>query len=138
MYFIKTENTESGSVEVHWLASSSAYSKFDIEKRTAFNTYRAGDGIFTVDNGDLYFIQIKNTVSGYVEVDMADHQNNFAVKSEHLKTYFPLDHNLNGSFTIRGGYLYYIQTRNSPDGHVRVFLADKLEQPLEDYALYQT
>ena len=113
VYFIKTRNAESNTIEVHSLSNSSGYSRFNIQSPSGFNIADHGTGTWTIDKGDLYFIKTQNTGSGFVEVHRADHRRNFAVEL-HAVTPFQLSDEANGYFTVRGGDLYFIKTRNVP------------------------
>ena len=67
LVFIKTKNTGSGHVEVHWrTAASNFQSGFD--GTTYFSPGDANNGWFQMVGSDLYFIKTKNTGSGHVEV----------------------------------------------------------------------
>ena len=124
VYFIKTANTKTGSIEVHRLSSGSTYSAFDLHQPSGFSAGEASNGIFTIDNGDLYFIKTKNTDSGFIEVHMAGHQKNFAKIEHYATSTFQCEDASNGYLTVRGGDLYLIKTRDAGSGKVEVYIAD--------------
>ena len=93
--------------------------------QSAFATSDASNGVFTIDNGDLYFIKTKNTATSFVEVFFADHQKKFATIEPSSTSDFPTTNATDGNFfTIRGGNLYLIKTRNTASGKVEVQRAD--------------
>ena len=124
VYFIKAANTGTSSIEVHRLSSGSTYSAFDLHQPSGFSAGEASNGIFTIDNGDLYFIKTKNTGTGFIEVQMAGHQKSFAKIEHHATSTFPCGDASNGYLTVRGGDLYLIKTRDTGSGKVEVYIAD--------------
>ena len=124
VYFIKTANTGTGSIEVHRLSSGSTYSAFDLHQPSGFGACEASNGIFTIDNGDLYFIKTENTGKGFIEVHMAGHQKGFAKIEYHGTSTFPCGDASNGYLTVRGGDLYLIKTRGTGSGKVELYIAD--------------
>ena len=109
VYFIKTANTGTGSIEVYRLSSGSTYSTLDLQQPSGFSAGEASNGIFTIDKGDLYFIKTKNTDSGFIELHMAGHQKSFAKVEHHATSTFQCGDASNGYLTIRGGDLYLIK-----------------------------
>lgn len=124
VYFIKTANTGSGTIEVHRLSSASTYAAFDIREPSGFSDGEDSNGIFTIDNGDLYFIKTKSTDTGFIEVHMAGHQKHFANIEYHATSTFQSGDASDGLLTIRGGDLYLIKTRDTGSGKVEVYIAD--------------
>ena len=124
VYFIKTANTGTGSIEVHRLSSESNYSAVDLHQPSGFKAGGASSGIFTIDNGDLYFIKTENTDGGFIELYMAGHQKSFAKIEQHATSTFACGDASNGYLTVRGGDLYLIKTRNTGSGKVEVYVSD--------------
>ena len=121
LYFIKTQNAESKTIEVHRMPGPD-FDKFDIQTATAFGIVEGAEGVWTVDNGDLYFIETGRNVPGIVQVHSAPHQHNF----QHIKHYIsklaflePGDR----TYTIRGGDLYLILDDFTQSDYVEVYCA---------------
>lgn len=121
LVFIKTKNTGSGHVEVHWrTAASNFQSGFD--GTTWFSPADADNGWFQMVGKDLYFIKTKNVGSGHVEVHSATWASGYQ-SGQHSVTYFsPGDAN-NGWFEMEGNDLFFIKTKNVGSGHVEVHSA---------------
>ena len=125
IYFIKTSQTSTGRIEVSRLPSDNSYRNFEPMGQSAFATSDASNGVFTIENEDLYFTKTKNTAKSFVEVFFADHQKKFATIESSSTSDFPTTNATDGNFfTIRGGNLYLIKTRNTASGKVEVQRAD--------------
>ena len=124
LYFIKTQNTPTLSIEINRTSSDSHYSRLDINQGSAFPNTEATNGKFTIDNGDLYYIKSRATPSNWIEVHMASHTRNFKLVEYHAETKFPVNDTANGSFTIRGGDLFLIKVRNTASDRAEIHIAD--------------
>lgn len=122
VYFIKVRNAGSDIIEIHSLSSKSSYSRFNIHSRSGFDIADDSNGVWKIDNDDLYYIKTKNTGSGFIGVHRADHQRNFEV-TMHAVTQFRLSDEANGDFTIRRGDLYFVKSRNTQSGKTEVYCA---------------
>ena len=124
LYFIKKANTPARRIEVHSMIAAGAYQYFDLQCVSIFSEVDAGNGSFTIDNGDLYLIKTRNTGSGVVEVHAASHRDKFASYSYHGTTPFTYDDAANGYFILRGGDLYYIRCNNTASGKTELYISD--------------
>jgi surface antigen len=121
LVFIKTKNTGSGRVEVHWRTAATGFqSGFD--GTTYFSPGDSDNGWFQMVGKDLYFVKTKNVGSGHVEVHSATALSNYQ-SGMHNVTYFsPGDAN-NGWFEMEGNDLFFIKTKNTGSGSVEVHSA---------------
>jgi hypothetical protein len=124
LYFIKLRSTGTGTVEIHRTTGASRYTTFDIHSGSAFSLEDLGNGTWTVDGADLYFIKTKNTASGKIEVHRAGHQN-YNVFDMHEATSISSGEDGNGTWQIFGGRLYFIKYRNTRDSSVEVHILDR-------------
>ena len=136
LYFIKTENTITGSIEVRRLSGAAMYKTIDIDTGSAFSASEASKGKFDIDNGDLYFIKYMNTESGNVEIHVAGHQKNFAEITYHAVSSISAHLHVTGEFTVRGGDLYLIQLGTST-GKVELVRADGAKD-YKNYSVHTT
>jgi hypothetical protein len=78
LYFVKTENTGSGRIEVHTATAASGYAR-GIDTATRFSATDAGAGLFgLLPNNDLYFMKTVNTGSGKIEIHTATAASGYA------------------------------------------------------------
>jgi len=80
LYFIKTWNTGTGTVEVHALSRSSNYQSRIVGCGSGFSTRDAGNGTWQILGNDLYFIKYYSTGSGRVEVHAYSGQSCYKTK----------------------------------------------------------
>ena len=118
MYFIKTIDCDSNTVEVYQLNGD--YTGFKFVRPTGFTQ---DNGNFTIDNDDLYCIKTGNPASGsFVEVWVARfadrYQNPVLLGTSAIAS----SDALNGVFTIRCGNLIFIKKQSTGSGHIEVHL----------------
>jgi hypothetical protein len=137
LFGIKTNHTQSGSVEVDVLNQASGYKTFAFRAASGFATADApnfakwrlaqfgGDG-----QPDLYGVKTRNTGSGFVEVYVASAGSNYASFLLHARTVFSqadapnfADWQLNGFYFDGQSDLYGIKTKNTGSGHVEIHVA---------------
>lgn len=113
LYHIRTETAED-FVEVIRVPGPAFYeSEYDKPIVTAFRSKLVANGVFTIDNGDLYFIKMKNTSSGFIEVYFAPCEQHFQTIQRYV-TGFEASVTAD-KFTISGGDLYLINKDNQQD-----------------------
>lgn len=124
VYFVKIHNTDSGTIEVHRLPKSGSYQKWNLHTTTGYNKKDADNGVWTICNGDLYFLKTKNCDSGTLELHRANHSgNNWPVEGHNTSIFIPGAAD-NGTVTYRNGKIYLIKTRDTETGKVEVITAD--------------
>lgn len=121
LFFIKELNTGSGGVEVHSATAASGYQS-GIHAVTRFSPADAFNGIWQIEGQDLYFIKIRNTGSGHVEVHSAMAGTRYASGID-VATWFSPSDAYNGVWQMVGQDLYFIKTRYTGSGHVEVHSA---------------
>ena len=120
LFFIKTRNCASGKIEVHRTLGQSNYKNFDIHTATVYDAAKAEDGLWTIDGGDLWFIQTKNTTSGRITVERVRQEKNYAVISDSFDTNISPEISKDGVFKMYGGNLYFIRWANTKTEHVEI------------------
>ncbi len=98
LYFIKTHNTGSGHVEIHDATASSGFQAASLHAATWLSTGDANNGWFQMDNHsrELYFIKIRNTGSGHVEIHDATFESGYSAASVHAASWFSTGDQNNG------------------------------------------
>lgn len=119
LFFIKTRNTESHSIEIHRATASSKYRVISLRSPTAFPLTDAKNGTFMVDDSDVYFVKTKNCSSGRIEVYRASHKNYRGVDVREVTSLLQSESE-NGTWTIYAGNLYFIKYRNTTADRVEV------------------
>ncbi|KAH8672200.1 heterokaryon incompatibility protein-domain-containing protein [Ilyonectria robusta] len=135
LYFVKTRNAESGTIELHRVTRSSDFNTFDIHTPTAFSLSDADNGTWTVDGEDLYFIKTKNTDSGKIEVHRASHTN-YREFDLQVATALPESEGDNGTWRVFNGDVYFVKYHNtaSPnDVEVHVLYGGRNYSQVTDY-----
>ncbi|PVF99179.1 hypothetical protein CPB86DRAFT_314757 [Serendipita vermifera] len=129
LYFIKTRNADSNRIETHRARKKDGYN-LDLHCATAFLPGerpiddRGAEGRYVVRATDLYYIKIRNTPSGFVELyvcSAAQGYQNLTCYTTGLSTTdsFPLD-----SWGLdRNRNLYFIQVYNQQSGQVVLHIA---------------
>lgn len=139
VYYLKAAIPPPGTIQLNRLAYNN-YSQFDIRAAaTPFSPSDAANGFFTIDDESIYFIKMRNTASGFVEVFIARKfdDNTWPKVHLHLETAFKVDEVLDGYLTIHAGDLYYIKTRNTKSGVVELHRAD-FRYAYTDIKIYNT
>lgn len=121
LYFIKLRTTGTGVVEIHRTTATSGYRDFDLHSGTAFSLVDVENGIWTVDDEDLYLIKTKNVASGKIEVHRAGHTN-YKAFDIHETTSLPQSEAGNGTWVVFGQNLYFIKYRNTSSQNVEIHL----------------
>jgi len=99
LYFIKTRNTGTGSVEVHSATASSGFTD-GTHLVTWFSTGDLGNGTWQMVGEDLYYIKTRNTGTASVEVHSATASSGFT-DGTHLVTWFSTGDVGNGTWQLR-------------------------------------
>lgn len=122
IYFVKARNTASGKVEVFTASRSSAYTE-GIAAVTRFSVNDQPNGRFgMLPNGDLYFVKLRNTGTGKVELFTALSPTYATGLS--IGTRFAVAEGANGWFgVLPNNDLYFIKTRNTVSGAVEALTA---------------
>jgi hypothetical protein len=121
LYFVKSLNTGSGSVEIHSVTSSSGYQSGP-SSASWFSPADAGNGTFHVVGADLYFVKTLNTGSGSVEVHLATAASGYTTPQSHISWFSSADAG-NGRFHMNGTDLFFVKTQNTGSGSVEVHSA---------------
>jgi hypothetical protein len=133
LVFIKTRNTPSGRVEVHFAPGATEFQTRGLEIATTFAN--ENDGVWGMVNNnpgmgtlpDLYFIKTRNTPSGRVEVHIASGASNYQTRTVETATTFASEYGGVWSLVRNAGGgnpdLVFVKTRNTPNGMVEVHIA---------------
>lgn len=114
LYHIRTKDTASDFVEVTRALGPSYYDlEYDQPMVTLFKSRPDQQGVFTIDNGDLYFVQTRKTSSGFIEVYFAPQEQLFQ-NIERYVTAFPVLQDSADVYkcTVRGGDLYLLEVNS--------------------------
>jgi hypothetical protein len=130
IYFVKTKNTASGTIEVFTATASSGYTE-GISTATRFLINDGANGTFgMLVNGDLYFIKTRNTGTGMIEAFTALGPYTTGAPRPAYTTglstpaRFPAADAANGWFgMLPTSDVYFIKTRNTGSGKVEAFTA---------------
>jgi len=127
LYFIKTKNTASGKIEVHSASQDSDYQdSISGGKASRFTAGDAGNGTFTISQGNLYYIKTKNTASGKIEVHSASQSSGYQTQlAGGAASRFTAGDAGNGTFTINDGDLYYVKSKSVASGQVEIHTASR-------------
>jgi hypothetical protein len=122
LYLIRTIETSNDFVEVTRVGGP-AYYELEYEQPivTAFKSTLENQGVFTIDNGDLYFIKTKGTSSGFIEVYFAPNEQLFQVIQRYVTGF--KDSVTADRFTISGGDLYLIIKGNEHPASLQICCA---------------
>ncbi len=128
--FIKTRNTNSGTIEVHWTTSES---RFQAPYRSTGTCYPAQDGAdgtflmqdFTGDGkADLVYIKTRNTGTNSIEVHVASAESNYQTFVWHSGSCFGIEDN-GFWFMSDKRDLVYIKTRNTGTNKIEFHAASR-------------
>jgi hypothetical protein len=126
LYFIKTEDTGSGDVEVHSATAASDY-RSGIDVATRFSESDAENpngGWWQMVGSTLYFIKTRNTGSGYVEIHTATAASGYQSGIDVVTRFGEADASGEGIWHMDGPNLYFIRTDHEDAGaFVDVFSA---------------
>ncbi|WP_147680670.1 CHAP domain-containing protein [Actinomyces ruminicola] len=120
LYFIKTNNTGQGKIEVHALTAASNYTSFSRHNITTLTNGERNNGTFHMVGEDLYFIKTNNTGQGKIEVHALTAASNYTSFSRHNITTLTNGERNNGTFHMVGEDLYFIKTNNTGQGKIEV------------------
>ncbi|KAG9063304.1 hypothetical protein KI688_004186 [Linnemannia hyalina] len=126
LVYIKTRNTDSGTVEVHVADAASGYKEFAFQAGTCFDCEE--NGVWTMSsNGDLVYVKTQNSGSNMIQCHVATKASNYQDLTQHA---IPgLDSDDNGTWCIAPtcgddiADLYYINPKNTWNGKVDVHVA---------------
>jgi hypothetical protein len=121
LVFIKTHNTGTGRVEVHWRTAASGFQS-GIDVATALSEGDANNGWFQMVGQDLFFIKTRNTGTGRVEVHSRTIASGYRSGID-IATWFGTGDQSNGWFQMVGGDVFFAKTRNTGSGRVEVHSA---------------
>jgi hypothetical protein len=134
LYFIKTANTDSGTIEVHWDAFDPSTHRY-IRNGDLPTLYNQGDGangtwqVCSTSDGapaDLFFIKTLNTPGGWVEVHAASADSHYKQRILDVVSDFSVADRENGIWQLGAPYvngwptLYFIKTANTDSGKIEV------------------
>jgi len=128
LYFIKTQDTGSGTIEIHDAISAGAYQTADLHTATYFNEVDGPNGTWQVWHKNLYFIKTQNT-AGTIEVHDATAASNYQAADVHSTSPFSELDAGNGEWQMADinhdniPDLVFIKERNTISGHVEVFVS---------------
>src|SRR5271169_4398382 len=120
LWFIMTQNTTSGYVEVHQRTSASSYQS-GLDVATSLPLTDSANGWFQMVGPDLWLIMTQNTASGSVEVHQRSALNNYKSGLDAATSLSPGDAG-NGWFQMVGSNLWFIKTLNTGSGDVEVHM----------------
>jgi surface antigen len=121
LVFIKTHNTGTFRVEVHWRTAASGYQS-GLDVATVLSEADANNGWFQLVNQDLVFIKSWYTGSGRIEVHWRTAASGYQ-SGPSLATWFSTADQSNGWFQMLGKELFFIKTRNTGSTQVEVHSA---------------
>ncbi|KAK0646734.1 hypothetical protein B0T16DRAFT_458619 [Cercophora newfieldiana] len=138
IYFIKTNSTQSGKIEVHVAAAKDNYRAPNTSQTGAVHATpldpKALQGVtLDIDNGDLYLIKTTNTNSGKVEISHLPADSKYQAAETPRPTAFNPSDAPNGRFIVDDGNLFFIKTKNTPNNLVEVHRAAR-----PDYKIVET
>jgi hypothetical protein len=121
--FLKTANVAQGKVEAFTATQSSGYAT-GLASVTRFSSNDAGNGWFGMHrNGNIYFVKVRNTASGRIEVLTATRSSGYT-EGLSAVTRFSASDGANGRFgVLPNGDLYFVKTRNTATGTIEAFTA---------------
>ncbi len=124
LYFVKTKNTGSGSVEAFTATAASGYTSGISSAAPRFSPADANNGWFgLLPNTDLYFVKTRNTESGKVEAFTATAASGYQTGVSSVTRFSPGDAN-NGWFGLLPNTdLYFVKTKNTGSDRVEVHTA---------------
>jgi len=120
LYFIKTLNGDSGQIEVRVASPDDQYSAVKRQYNSGYGREDGRNGDFTIDNGSLYLVKTRNTGSSTIEIHATTESSAYKTFSLHAKTSISLSDADNGVWTVDGGDLYFIKTRNTGSKYIEV------------------
>jgi rRNA maturation protein Nop10 len=101
LYFVKTNNTASGTIEAFTATAASGYTTGN-SSPTRFSAADANNGTFgLLPNNDLYFVKTKNTASGTIEAFTATAASGYRTGTSSPTRFSAADAN-NGFFGLLG------------------------------------
>jgi hypothetical protein len=124
LVFIKTRNTSSNTVELHWRTAASGYTS-GYDTPTSFHPADAANGVFRMVGSDLVFIKTANTTHGWVEVHKVNSLNNYQ-----NPPYLDAETNIstadatNGTLILYDNDLVFIKRFNTSSGKIEVHVSD--------------
>lgn len=122
LFFIKTKNAESGHVEVHRVAHAD-YSTFASHDATAIPLSDVANGSFLIYGGNLFFVKLRNTTSGKIEVHRLGAGNRYNAVTITI-TWFDVADADNGTWEVgTNADLYFVKTRNTGSGRAEIHIA---------------
>ncbi|KAK0710646.1 hypothetical protein B0H67DRAFT_472533, partial [Lasiosphaeris hirsuta] len=121
LFLVKTRNTTSRLIELHQ-APGTAFSTFSLHAAVPIPQSEGENGAWAVWNGNLYFIRLRNTQGGNVELW---HVHGTGLQEvTRYTTWFSTSDADNGSWRIGAqGNLFFIKTRNTGSGQIEVHIA---------------
>jgi hypothetical protein len=119
LWFIRTTNTVSGGQVVVMRFTAESNYQTSLGNSTSLLSSDAGNGIFQMVGEDLWFIQTKNTKSGWIEVHQRTAASQYRTGLDQVTGLRPADA-ANGRLQIVGADLWFIQTKNVQGGFIRV------------------
>ncbi|WP_018347958.1 hypothetical protein [Longispora albida] len=123
LMFVQTTGTGSGKVELHNATAASGYATASTQAITYFSSADSGNGVWQMVGSDLYFIKLRNTGSGKIEVHTATAASGYASGS-HFVTRFGTGAAVDdGVWQISAGDLYFVKLRNTGTGKIELHLA---------------
>lgn len=147
LVFIKTRNTGSGKVELHWLDAAANFAGVPSSRATWFSTADSDNGTFMMGNldgrPDLVFVKTRNT-GGRVEIHYTSAADNHASWAGGTATWFSLSDVGNGTFSLHdmdgvaGDDLVFVKTGNTAGGNVELHWLSAASGFVEPPASYTT
>lgn len=116
--YIKTRNTGSGTIEVHWTTSESRFQEPYRSTGTCYQVQDGGNGTFLMQDftgdgkADLVFIKTRNTGTNSIEVHVASADSNYQNFVWHSGSCFGVEDN-GLWFMSDKKDLVYVKTRNT-------------------------
>ncbi|KAI9147258.1 hypothetical protein HJFPF1_13296 [Paramyrothecium foliicola] len=130
VYFVKERNVQSRMTEVHALDSARGYSVPTSHYVTVFGENEWPNGQFEVAGGnvvggDLFYVKLRNTGTGRVEIHRATAGSNYKSFAVQTGTAFDLADANRGTWRVDDGDLYFIKTRETGSGRIEVHRASR-------------
>jgi hypothetical protein len=124
LYFIKTVKADSGMVEVHVAKPDDGYSTPAGHFVSGYSPADRDNGVFCIGPEGLSFVKTRNAQSGKIEAHRTTTASGYKDFDIHTATVFELKDTDNGTWTVDGGNLFLVKTRNCESGLIEVHRAN--------------
>ncbi|BAW93705.1 hypothetical protein CHIBA101_1873 [Actinomyces sp. Chiba101] len=120
LFFVKTQGTAHGMVEIHALSGASGYTRYMAQTITVLNGAEAPKGTFSVVNGDLFFVKTQGTARGMVEIHALSGASGYTRYMAQTITVLNGAEAPKGAFSVVNGDLFFVKTQGTARGMVEI------------------